>query len=61
MYYELIAATKIEGANLMHERPWFKSYDPLLPHTLEPYPDRTLLEVLSETVQQRPDHLTLIF
>ncbi|NJD59077.1 MAG: AMP-dependent synthetase [Anaerolineales bacterium] len=45
----------------MHERPWLKSYDPLLPQTLEPYPDRTLLEVLSETVQKRPDHLTLIF
>ena len=45
----------------MTDRPWFKSYDPLLPHTLEPYPDCTLLDVLIETVQQRPSQLTLIF
>ncbi len=45
----------------MEDRPWFKSYDPLLPHTLEPYPERTLLDVLADTVKQRPDHLMLIF
>lgn len=45
----------------MHERPWLKSYDPLLPHSLEPYPDLTLLDVLAETVRQKPDQLTLIF
>ena len=45
----------------MDERPWLKSYDPFLPHTLEPYPDRTLLDYLADTVQQRPDHPTLIF
>jgi long-chain acyl-CoA synthetase len=45
----------------MNTRPWLKNYDPLLPQTLEPYPDRTLLDVLSDTVRQRPDHLMLIF
>jgi long-chain acyl-CoA synthetase len=45
----------------MHERPWLKSYDPLLPHSLEPYPDLTLLDVLAETVRQKPNQLTLIF
>ena len=45
----------------MNERPWLKRYDPLLPHTLEPYPDCTLLDKLAETVQQRPDHVTIIF
>jgi long-chain acyl-CoA synthetase len=45
----------------MNPRPWLKNYDPLLPHTLEPYPDLTLLDKLSETVQQRPDHVTIIF
>ena len=45
----------------MSERPWLKRYDPLLPHSLEPYPDCTLLDVLADTVQQRPDHPTLIF
>jgi hypothetical protein len=38
----------------MDERPWFKSYDPGLPRTLEPYPDCTLLDILVETVRQRP-------
>ncbi len=42
-------------------RPWFKSYDPRLPHTLQPYPDKTLLDVLSETVSQRPEHDAIIF
>jgi long-chain acyl-CoA synthetase len=51
----------LEGALEMGERPWLKNYDPLLPHTLKPYPDRTLLDILSETVRQRPDHTTLIF
>ena len=45
----------------MEDRPWFKSYDPLLPHTLEPYPNRTLLDILADTLQQKPDHLMLIF
>jgi long-chain acyl-CoA synthetase len=45
----------------MDSRPWLKNYDPLLPHTLEPYPDRTLLDVLSDTVRQRPEHEMLIF
>jgi len=46
---------------LSPDRPWFKSYDPLLPRTLQPYPDLTLLDVLAETVTQRPDHTALIF
>jgi long-chain acyl-CoA synthetase len=45
----------------MPDRPWFKSYDPLLPHTLQPYPDKTLLDALSETVSQRPEHTAIIF
>jgi long-chain acyl-CoA synthetase len=45
----------------MEERPWFKSYDPGMPHTLQPYPEHTLLEVVSETVQQRPEHTAFIF
>ena len=42
-------------------RPWFKSYDPGLPHTLQPYPQKTLLDIVHETVVQRPDHTALIF
>jgi long-chain acyl-CoA synthetase len=45
----------------MEERPWLKHYDPLLPHSLEPYPDCTLLDVLAETVRERPNHLSIIF
>ena len=45
----------------MEERSWFKSYDPGMPHTLRPYPERTLLEVVRDTVQERPNHTALIF
>jgi long-chain acyl-CoA synthetase len=45
----------------MSERPWLKNYDPLLPHTLEPYPDCTLLDILTETVRKRPGHNMIIF
>ncbi len=45
----------------MIEHPWFKSYDPGMPHTLQPYPERTLLEAVRETVTLRPEHTALIF
>jgi len=45
----------------MEEKPWFKSYDPGMPHTLRPYPEHTLLEAVRETVQLRPKHTALIF
>jgi long-chain acyl-CoA synthetase len=45
----------------MDERPWFKSYDPGMPHTLQPYPERTLLDVISDTLRERPEHTALIF
>jgi long-chain acyl-CoA synthetase len=45
----------------MEEKPWFKSYDPDMPHTLRPYPERTLLDTVRDTVQQRPKHTALIF
>ena len=40
---------------------WFKSYDPGLPHSLQPYPEQTLLDIVHETVAQRPEHTALIF
>ena len=40
----------------MDEKPWFKSYDPGMPHTLRPYPESTLLEAVRETVKLRPEH-----
>src|SRR5512136_3192048 len=45
----------------MDERPWFKSYDPTLPRTLRPYPEKTILDVIGETARQRPQHTALIF
>ncbi|MFN8468384.1 MAG: long-chain fatty acid--CoA ligase [Caldilineaceae bacterium] len=45
----------------MISRPWLNHYEPNLPHTLQPYPDQTLLDVMSATVSQRPDHTALIF
>lgn len=45
----------------MTDKPWVKSYDPGLPHTLQPYPEKTILDVLDETLQLRPDATALIF
>jgi long-chain acyl-CoA synthetase len=45
----------------MEEKPWFKSYDPGMPHTLRPYPERTLLETVRDTVGLRPKATALIF
>ncbi len=45
----------------MEERPWFKSYDPGMPQTLRPYPERTLLDAVHETVSLRPEHTALMF
>jgi long-chain acyl-CoA synthetase len=43
------------------ENVWFESYDDGMPHTLQPYPERTLLDVVSDTARQRPDHPALLF
>jgi len=45
----------------MPDFPWFKFYEETLPRTLKPYPEITLLDVVSETVRLRPDHTALIF
>lgn len=45
----------------MDTMPWLKFYEPKLPHTLKPYPEITLLDVVSETVRARPNHTALIF
>jgi long-chain acyl-CoA synthetase len=45
----------------LEDRPWFKFYDPGVPHTLEPYPDYTLLDVVDETVRRHPEQHLLIF
>lgn len=40
---------------------WFKNYDAGVPHTLAPYPDKNLLDVVAETTRQRPDHMMMWF
>jgi long-chain acyl-CoA synthetase len=42
-------------------KPWQKHYDEGVPKTLQPYPDKTLLDIVSETAQQRPVHPALFF
>ena len=41
--------------------PWLAHYDTGVPATLAPYPERTLLDYLTDTVRERPDHAVLIF
>ncbi|HEY7514592.1 MAG TPA: AMP-binding protein, partial [Vicinamibacteria bacterium] len=40
---------------------WRAHYDPGVPHSLAPYPDKTLLDVFAETVRERPAHPVLFF
>jgi long-chain acyl-CoA synthetase len=43
------------------DSPWLKNYEPGLPRTLRPYPQRTLLDVMGDSVRERPGHTALIF
>jgi len=45
----------------MSEQFWFKQYDQGVPGTLAPYPELTLLDVLSDSASQRPLHPALLF
>jgi len=45
----------------MKDKPWFKHYDKDMPYTLKPYPESTLVDVVSEAARQRPDHPALLF
>ena len=45
----------------MQDYPWFKNYDPGVPHMLQPYPVITVLDVLADSVKQRPEHPLAIF
>ena len=40
---------------------WLRGYDEGVPATLEPYPDRTLLDYLSESARKWPDRPFLLF
>jgi long-chain acyl-CoA synthetase len=45
----------------MHAYSWLKHYDVDVPATLEPYPNRTLLDYLAETAARHPDRPALLF
>ncbi len=51
----------IEEPYLMEPKPWLKHYDKGVPHTLQPYPEHTLLDIVSETARQKPNHPALLF
>lgn len=45
----------------MNDHPWTSQYDAGVPATLEPYPERTLLEYLDDALAARPDAPALLF
>jgi long-chain acyl-CoA synthetase len=45
----------------MKEQAWHKSYDRGVPHTLEPYPTQTVLDMFVDTAKRRPNHPFLVF
>ncbi|MBI4304182.1 MAG: AMP-binding protein [Chloroflexi bacterium] len=45
----------------MADKPWLKHYDPGVPGTLSPYPETILMDILADTVKQRPQHPVLLF
>jgi long-chain acyl-CoA synthetase len=45
----------------MNTKPWLKHYDKGVPHSLHPYPKKTLLDIVHETTSERPDHPALLF
>lgn len=42
-------------------KPWLKMYSPLVPASLEPYPDSTLLQIVRQAADERPDHPFMSF
>ena len=45
----------------MADYPWYKSYDAGVAHSLEPYPDITLLDIIAETTREMPEHTFMYF
>ncbi|HKB13270.1 MAG TPA: AMP-binding protein, partial [Vicinamibacterales bacterium] len=45
----------------MSAAPWVGHYDPGVPATLEPYPDRTLLDALAEFARTQPERPAILF
>ena len=45
----------------MSAAPWLAHYDPGVPPTLEPYPNRTLVDYLADAARERPGATALLF
>jgi long-chain acyl-CoA synthetase len=45
----------------MAEKPWLAQYDPDVPHSLYPYPDKTLLDYLDALAREQPSRPALLF
>lgn len=45
----------------MVEYPWYKSYDKEVPHSLKPYPEITVLDIIADTTREMPDHIFMYF
>jgi long-chain acyl-CoA synthetase len=43
------------------EKVWLTHYDEGVPHTLEPFPECTLLDLVQDAARERPDHPALLF
>jgi long-chain acyl-CoA synthetase len=43
------------------DAPWLQHYDPGVPPSLEPYPDRTLVDYLSDAARTQPNAAALLF
>src|SRR6478672_1346220 len=48
-------------APMADDAPWLAHYDPGVPATLAPYPDRTLIDYIADAAQRRPDSPALLF
>ena len=45
----------------MDTKPWLKNYDEGLPRTLQPYPSKTLIDVMQESVKAWFSHFVMSY
>ena len=45
----------------MRAKPWIRHYDKGVPHTLHPYPEETLVDVLRRSAEEQPRHPAMYF
>ena len=45
----------------MENKKWLRHYDEGVPHSLQPYPQKTLVDFVSESARERPGHPALLF